>query len=100
MGPGIVDKRTGIGVNIFKGDPGGRQISRRPGHHVNGITMRPLLRPFVRGNGLKGLGGTTEEKIGDAEDLGMMQESSYFGNAMVHVEKPFRPRILRDDTLR
>ena len=99
MGAGVVDNRTGIGVNILEGNPSRHQISRWLGRHVNRITVRRLLRPFVRGNGLKGLGRTTEEKVGDAEDLGMMQESFYFGNAMMHVEITFRPWILRIDTL-
>ena len=78
---GIVNQRSGIGMNVFEGDPRGREITEWIGGHVDRVRMDALLRTLVGGDGLQHLGIPIHQYAKPVEQAGVLESGK--------TERPF-----------
>ena len=87
-------------MNVFKRNPGGRQIAQRISGHVDGIGMHALLGALVRQDGLQRLRLALHQQANPVQQFGMFQNAAEAAGFLVRVEKAPGIRILVAGRLR
>ena len=78
---GIVDERSAIGMNVFEGDPRGREITARVRGHVDRVRMDALLCTLMGSDGLERLGLLPHEYAKPVKQAGVLESGK--------TERPF-----------
>src|ERR1700689_2742160 len=90
----IVDQRSAIWMDIFKGDPGGGKITERIRRHVDGIGMDTLLRTFVRRDRLQMFRLMSGQQPDPLQKSGMLEDPAECGEFFMRIEEAAGIRIV------